>query len=138
MAKPPSRNNPARPAPANPKPIQNQQAHSSLNMSWSGPLPPPGALQQFNDIIPDGANRIMAMVEAEQAHRIGHESERLRVMARDTRRGHWIGGIISISSIGGAVVCVALHAPAAVSVAMVGIPVLGMIRVIVGSKTPKQ
>jgi uncharacterized membrane protein len=137
MAKPQSRNNPARPAPATPKPIQNQQPHPGLNMTWSGPLPPPGALQQFNDIIPDGADRIMRMVEAEQAHRIGHEAERLGVMARDTRRGHWIGGIISVSSIGGAVACVALHAPAAVSIAMVGIPVLGMIRVIVSSKTSK-
>lgn len=100
-------------------------------------MPPPGALQQFDTIIPDGANRIMAMVEAEQAHRIEHETERLRIMARDTRRGHLIGGAISIGSIVGAVTCVALHAPAAVSIALVGIPVLGMIRVIVGNKTAK-
>lgn len=100
-------------------------------------MPPPGALQQFDGIIPDGANRIMKMVEAEQTHRIDHEAERLRVMARDTRRGHWIGGAISICSILGAVACVALHAPAAVSIALVGIPVLGMIRVIVDNKTPK-
>lgn len=100
-------------------------------------MPPPGALQQFDGIISDGANRIMAMVEAEQAHRINHETERLRIMARDTKRGHWIGGVISIGSIAGAVTCVALHAPAAVSIALVGIPVLGMIRVIVGNKTTK-
>lgn len=56
-------------------------------------------------------------------------------MASDTKRGHWLGAIISIAAILGAVVSVYLHAPAAVSIALVGIPVLGMIRAIVGSKT---
>ncbi|MCK9515378.1 MAG: DUF2335 domain-containing protein [Ottowia sp.] len=32
-----------------------------LSAEWQGPLPPPGALQQFDQIIPDGAERIMQM-----------------------------------------------------------------------------
>ena len=35
----------------------------------SGPLPSPETLRQYNDIVPDGAERIMAMAEKEQAHR---------------------------------------------------------------------
>jgi uncharacterized membrane protein len=106
-----------------------------MNISWSGPLPPPGALQQFDAIIPDGANRIMTMIESEQQHRIEHENKRLTVLAADTRRGHWLGGTISVTAIAGAVGSVYLHAPAAVSIALVGIPVLGMIKAIVGSKS---
>lgn len=104
-------------------------------MSWSGPLPPPGALQQFDAIIPDGANRIMTMIEEEQKHRIALESTGLNAMASDTRRGHWLGGVISVVAIVGCVVSTYLHAPATVSIALVGIPVLSMIRAIIGSKT---
>ena len=32
----------------------------------SGPLPPPGVLDAYNQTIPDGANRIMAMAEKQQ------------------------------------------------------------------------
>ncbi len=38
----------------------------------SGPLPPPSDLAQYNDIISNGADRIMAMAEKEQAVR--HET----------------------------------------------------------------
>lgn len=104
-------------------------------MSWSGPLPPPGALQQFDAIIPDGANRIMQMIEREQEHRQEHERQVFNTLAADTRRGHWIGGTISVISIVGAVGAVFLHAPATVSIALVGIPVLGMIKAVIGSKS---
>lgn len=130
MAKQTSRNSPSQRTTQS-----NGQNQSNVQMSWSGPLPPPGALQQFDAIIPDGANRIMAMIEEEQKHRISQESAGLAAMASDTKRGHWLGAIISIAAILGAVVSVYLHAPAAVSIALVGIPVLGMIRAIVGSKT---
>lgn len=40
----------------------------------SGPLPPPSDLAQYNDIISNGADRIMAMAEKEQAVR--HETIR--------------------------------------------------------------
>jgi uncharacterized membrane protein len=138
MAKP-SRNNAARPAPATPKPLHppTTQTASALNMSWSGPLPPPGALQQFNEIIPDGAERIMRMVETEQAHRIAHETKLLDAMTRDTKRGHWLGGTISILAVGGAVVSVALHAHPTVSIALVSVPVLGMVRAMLENKTSK-
>lgn len=35
----------------------------------SGPLPPPETLRQYDEIVPDGAERIMVMAEKEQAHR---------------------------------------------------------------------
>lgn len=43
----------------------------------SGPLPPPEILRQYDEIVPDGAERIMAMAEKEQAHRhhINHREE---------------------------------------------------------------
>lgn len=46
-------------------PTQTQQ----IEMMWSGPLPPPQVLASFNDIVPNGAERIIAAWEKETAHR---------------------------------------------------------------------
>lgn len=46
---------------------------SIVSAQWQGPLPPPGALEQFDRIIPNGAERIMVMCEKEQAARLGIE-----------------------------------------------------------------
>lgn len=70
-------------APSSPKPSSPPNG-TVVSANWSGPLPPPGALQQFNVIIPNGAERIMAMVEQEQAHRIAIESKALRAEVVDT------------------------------------------------------
>lgn len=75
--------------PTNPNTHPNQKQQTSvLAQQWSGPLPPPGALDQFNQIIPNGAERIMHMVEQEQAHRIAYESSALQATIKDTQRGH--------------------------------------------------
>lgn len=49
----------------------------SVVSSWSGPLPPPAALREFNEIIPQGADRILKMAEAQEAHRHGLENRAL-------------------------------------------------------------
>ncbi len=41
---------------------------------WSGPLPPPAALEQFERSSPGAADRILSMAEKEEEHR--HEQER--------------------------------------------------------------
>jgi len=40
--------------------------HSSV---WSGPLPPPQTLAEFDEIVRDGAERIMTAWEKETEHR---------------------------------------------------------------------
>lgn len=40
-----------------------------IEMMWSGPLPPPQVLQSFNDVVPNGAERIIAAWERETEHR---------------------------------------------------------------------
>ena len=37
--------------------------------SFSGPIPPPALLEKYNEVIPNGAERIMAMAERQSAHR---------------------------------------------------------------------
>jgi uncharacterized membrane protein len=54
--------------------------------SFSGPIPPPELLKQYDEIIPNGANRILTMAESQSAHRI--ELEKI-VIEGDDRRANW-------------------------------------------------
>jgi len=120
---------------------QNQQhsppqQHTIVStQQWVGPLPPPAALEQFNQIIPNGADRIMRMVEQEQAHRIAHETNCLNASIRDTRRGHWLGGAISLAAISGSAFTAYIGAHAAVSVALVSVPIATIINAILKNKS---
>src|SRR5688572_27589297 len=104
------------------------------SQQWTGPLPPPGALDQFNQIIPNGAERIMRMVEQEQAHRIKHDESTLEAAVRDKKRGHWIGGAISLAAIIGAVYTAYIGAHPSVSAALVGVPLFAAINVLFKGK----
>src|ERR1035438_8495401 len=53
-------------------------------MQFSGPLPPPGILAQYNDVCPNGAERIIAMAEKQQEH--SQELERSVVHRSEERR----------------------------------------------------
>ncbi len=62
----------------------------------SGMLPEPSELAAYNEIIPDGANRIMKMVEMQSSHRIALESAVVQSQQKQETRGQWFGLIISI------------------------------------------
>lgn len=58
----------------------------SLSSTFSGPLPPPEILIRYNDAVPDGAERIIALAERQAAHRMALES---RVVDADIKRSYW-------------------------------------------------
>ena len=107
----------------------------STSQQWSGPLPPPAALEHFNAILPNGAERIVSMVEREQAHRLGLESALLKATAGDTKRGHWLGGAISLASIAAATWTAYIGAHPTVSIALVGLPIAVLVQAIIRSKS---
>lgn len=125
MSKPPHNQRGQRP------PQVQQQTNQVVRQEWAGPLPPPAALERFNQIIPNGADRIVAMAEKEQAHRIDYEKTGLAATVREARRGQILGAIISVVAIGGAIFNSYIGGYWAVSVALVGVPVFGIIRAIV-------
>jgi uncharacterized membrane protein len=57
------------------------------SQSFSGPLPPPQVLQQYNAAHPDLANRIVQMAENEQAHRHLIENTALQGSINAEKRG---------------------------------------------------
>ena len=44
-----------------------------VGASWTGPLPPPQALQRYDEILPGGADRIFKMAEDRHQHQIDQE-----------------------------------------------------------------
>jgi len=113
----------------------NRITTASASTHWAGPLPPPEALDRFNQVIPHGAERILKMAEAEQAHRIAYETDALRAQVVEAKRGQILGASISLLAVAGALVSVWLGAHWAVSVALVGVPLMGLAKAIVDSRS---
>ncbi len=55
-----------------------RQAVTGVQYTYSGPLPHPEVLEQYNRIIPGGAERIFAQFESQAAHRQKIESSVIR------------------------------------------------------------
>jgi uncharacterized membrane protein len=49
-----------------------------LRVQWHAPLPPPQVLAQYNNAVPNGADRILTMAEGAATHTQGMERDSLR------------------------------------------------------------
>jgi uncharacterized membrane protein len=56
-------------------------------LSFSGPLPPPNILKQYNEALPNGAERVMVMAENQSKHRQGMESKVIDADIKARKRG---------------------------------------------------
>ena len=100
---------------------------SIISAHWSGPLPPPAELEKIDQIIPGGADRLLSMAEKEQTHRIA-----------DAKRGQHLGWSLAAGAVIAAAVVSLCHGPWQVSVALVGIPVLGAVQALIQGRKDKK
>ena len=100
---------------------------SIISAHWSGPLPPPAQLEKIDQIIPGGADRLLRMAEKEQAHRI-----------EDAKRGQYLGWSLAAGAVIAAAVVSLCRGPWQVSVALVGIPVLGAVQALIRGRKEKS
>ena len=70
----------------NTNPVEKIQ-HVQVQQHYSGPLPQPEALAQYDKIVPGAAERIIKMAEKEMEHRHGIESSMTRNVIRTTVLG---------------------------------------------------
>lgn len=90
------RNNPS------PPPQNTEITTLSQSVSFSGPLPPPGLLARYNDVVQNGAERIMAMAERQSAHREALEAKVIESnVASQARGSHYAFIICLVTIIGG-------------------------------------
>lgn len=87
---------------------QEESIHQSQirSMMFSGPLPPPDVLERYDSIVPEGADRLLSMVEKEQKHRLEMREKLVDCQVIDissarkqTGRGQVFGLIIGLSII---------------------------------------
>jgi uncharacterized membrane protein len=96
-----------------------------MSAQWQGPLPPPGALAQFDQIIPNGAERIMVMCEKEQAARIDSERRISKAEIFIEGGGRLVGVILVLSCIAAAVWSITAGADWKVTLGFLSVPVMG-------------
>ena len=77
-----------------------QQIAVSIARSFSGPLPHPEILAEYERILPGCAHRIMTSFESQTAHRISLESHAVREQLSQSSKGQILGGIIVLTSLG--------------------------------------
>lgn len=70
---------------------------------FSGPIPPPEVLQRYNDVIPNGAERILAMAEKQGAHREKLEAQVVTGNISSQKLGSTYAFILSLAAIVGGV-----------------------------------
>jgi uncharacterized membrane protein len=67
-----------------------------FSTSFSGPLPPPQTLAQYNSAFPDAAERIMKMAETQSAHRQSLEKARVHADIHNEKLGQWFAFILAL------------------------------------------
>jgi uncharacterized membrane protein len=68
--------------------------------SFSGPLPPPDLLREYEAIVPGAAGRIFDMAQRQQEHRITLESTAIPAREKRANRGQWLAFIITVGGLG--------------------------------------
>ena len=72
----------------------------SIASSFSGPLPPPNILIGYNEAVPDGAERVIALAERQAAHRMALERAVVDADIKRSNRGLAAGLTVALAGLG--------------------------------------
>ena len=75
----------------------------AVSQSFSGPIPSPETLAKYNEIIPNAAERILAMAEKQQEHRQQLERRVIFANTRSQTYGLVAGFVIAMTAICGGI-----------------------------------
>jgi uncharacterized membrane protein len=84
------------------KPARSSQLvkqETSVQSIHIGPLPSASELLRYNQACPDSANRIIAMAENQQKHRINIEDITIRTQMTESKRGQYFAFILGLVGI---------------------------------------
>ena len=68
--------------------------------TFNGPIPPPELLQGYNEVVQNGADRIVTMAEKQSHHRMQLENHAIREELKQSRLGQVYGFILGIVGLG--------------------------------------
>lgn len=104
--------------------------------SFSGPLPPPTMLRDYERVHSGSAERILAMAEKEQEHRISWEENALSASTRDSKLGQQLGFWLALFCVGGGIY-LALEGHTIVAIALIAVSALGLAGRFLESRAPR-
>ena len=84
-------------------PAQLTTTRVSQSVSFQGPIPPPQLLEQYSKVIPNVAERIMAMAESQLQHRQSLESAVVLANVTAQSRGQISAFLLAALAIGGGI-----------------------------------
>jgi uncharacterized membrane protein len=70
---------------------------------FSGPLPSPAIMKQYEEILPGSAERILKMAEKQSDHRMALESAIIPKQQKESSRGQLFAFVLSLALIGGGI-----------------------------------
>lgn len=83
-----------------PEDKRNEALHALLVIrreeSFEGPIPHPKMFKEYESILPGSADRILAMAEKQQEHRMGLEKTAVEGQVKSNLRGQIIGFIVLV------------------------------------------
>ena len=99
------------------RPTTPEDEHAEVQMvtaasaaSFSGPLPPPSYIREYEEVLPGSADRILQMAERESVHRQSLERQSLEIQSAAvnedlsrSRLGLFLGAFVALAFIGAAV-----------------------------------
>ena len=88
-------NNPSTQGPKSVLNVKHQEIHQ-----YSGPIPPPAMLEQYDRIVPGAAARILKMAEDQSAHRQELEKKAIGSDVRNSLLGIIAAFVIALSAFG--------------------------------------
>ena len=90
------------------KPTSSVVTQTHKSVSFSGPLPVPAYLAQYEEILPGSAERILKMAEEQSDHRRSLETKVINSGVSDSKKGLWFGFLIGIGGLGVVSYCASL------------------------------
>jgi uncharacterized membrane protein len=85
-------------------PSQNTELRIQAALrSFSGPLPPPEALERYNQILPGAAERIVVMAESQHSHRLELEKHVITSNVAAQKLGTILGFVVAMTVVVGGI-----------------------------------
>ena len=82
------------------KGVADRKNGEVMAASYSGPLPPPAMFEQYNNVVPGAAERILQMAEKQSEHRHDIENRIVRTETRKSVIGLFLAFFIVVLGIG--------------------------------------
>lgn len=105
----------------------------TIKRSFRGPLPSPKVLQGYNNVIKDGAERVIRMAENQSQHRMELEKYAINGQIKQSGRGQLFGFILALVCIF-STIYLAIKGHEKIAIALGSTTVVGLVSIFVVGK----